>query len=197
MSCVTTAWSTHGYTLKLKPVQEEALLSFIRRRDVLAVLPTRSGKSLIFQVVPGIVRYMNEKGFSYPQNPIIVVVCPLSALLASHMKDLENYGISACSLTDEHIEDDVKAGKFSVVFANPESLIDNKKWRDMLQSSVYQENCFGLVTDEAHVVPKWGKGIAKERKAAFRQCFFRLGEIRSLLPVGSPVVALTATATAE
>ncbi|XP_031556980.1 Werner syndrome ATP-dependent helicase-like [Actinia tenebrosa] len=67
----------------------------------------------------------------------------------------------------------------------------------MLQSDVYQKNLFGLVTDEAHVVPKWGKKSSKQRKAAFRQCFFRLGEIRSLLPVGAPVLALTATATEE
>jgi superfamily II DNA helicase RecQ len=31
--------------------------------------------------------------------------------------------------------------------------------------------------------------------AAFRQCFFRLGEVRSLLPLGMPVLALTAAAT--
>lgn len=42
-----------------------------------------------------------------------------------------------------------------------------------------------------------GKGNAKEKKAAFRQSFFRLGEVRSLLPAGCPVLALTATATAE
>jgi superfamily II DNA helicase RecQ len=40
-----------------------------------------------------------------------------------------------------------------------------------------------------------GKGNKKEKKAAFRQCFFKLGEVRSLLPLGSPVLALTATAT--
>ena len=34
--------------LELRPVQEEALLHFIKREDVFAVLPTGCGKSLIF-----------------------------------------------------------------------------------------------------------------------------------------------------
>ena len=37
--------------LELRPVQEEALLHFIKREDCFAVLPTGCGKSLIFQLV--------------------------------------------------------------------------------------------------------------------------------------------------
>jgi ATP-dependent DNA helicase RecQ len=50
---------------------------------------------------------------------------------------------------------DLTNGKYSIIFTNPESLILNKNWRTMLQSSIYQENLFGIVADEAHVVPKW------------------------------------------
>jgi superfamily II DNA helicase RecQ len=42
-----------------------------------------------------------------------------------------------------------------------------------------------------------GKGNVKEKKAAFRQCFFRLKEVRSILPLASPMLALTATATLQ
>jgi hypothetical protein len=83
---------------------------------------------LIFQAVPGVVSYLSQKGFSYPEKPIIVVVCPINALITSHLKELTSFGISACSLSDENlVEADVKSGKFSVVFANPESIVDNKK----------------------------------------------------------------------
>ncbi|CAH3153422.1 unnamed protein product, partial [Porites lobata] len=71
------------------------------------------------------------------------------------------------------------------------------RWRKLLQSQEFQDNLFGLVTDEAHVVPKWGKGNEKSKKAAFRECFFKIGDVRSLLPQGTPVLALTATATSE
>ena len=44
----------------LKPVQEEALLAFLKRKDVLAVLPKSCGKSLIFQLVPAICSYLHD-----------------------------------------------------------------------------------------------------------------------------------------
>ena len=37
---------------KLKPEQEQALLSFVGGHDVVALLPTGFGKSLIFQLAP-------------------------------------------------------------------------------------------------------------------------------------------------
>ena len=46
-------------------------------------------------------------------------------------------------------------GKYSFVFGSPESLLENDKWRLMLQNEVYQERLFAFVTDEAHVIPKW------------------------------------------
>ena len=42
-----------------------------------------------------------------------------------------------------------------------------------------------------------GKGNEKSNKAAFRECFFKIGDVRSLLPQGTPVLALTATATSK
>jgi len=41
------------------------------------------------------------------------------------------------------------------MFTNPEKLILDEKWRKMLQTTVYQKNLFRIVTDEAHVIPKW------------------------------------------
>ena len=43
-------------------------------------------------------------------------------------------------------------GDYSFVFANPEALVLNKKWRKMIQTPVYQTNLFGIVADEAHVI---------------------------------------------
>ena len=41
---------------KLKPEQEQALLSFVGGQDVVALLPTGFGKSLIFQLAPLVVK---------------------------------------------------------------------------------------------------------------------------------------------
>jgi len=140
---------------ELKQVQEEAVISFIKRRDVMAVLPTGYGKSLIFQLIPGICSYLHGKGFDYPSKPILVVVCPLKALIASHLKEVECCGISACDLSEVKDTNEVLEGQYSLVFASPETILENSTWRTMLQSTIYQQNMFGIVTDEAHVVPKW------------------------------------------
>ena len=140
----------------LKPKQEEALFGFLQRKDVFAVLPTGCGKSLIFQLVPDVCSLLQLQGLDYPKNAILIVICPLNALVDSHINELCERGISACSLTEGNFsEDDLKAGKYSIVLTNPESLVLNNKWRTLLKSEVYQQNLFGLVADEAHVVPKW------------------------------------------
>ena len=74
------------------------------------------------------------------------------------MRELTNKGFtSVCLSKDMTIEEkrNIYNGKYSFVFASPESIILNDQWRKMLQSDVYQENLFGIVTDEAHVIPKW------------------------------------------
>ncbi len=141
----------------LKPQQEEAIIKFMQRRDVFAVLPTGWGKSLIFQIVPALCSYFHEKGLPFAHQVIVLVVCPLKSLVESHIKELDNLGIKACSLSGENIDDEerILAGDYSFVFTSPEAIINDGKWRKMLRSVVYQKNLFGLVTDEAHVVPKW------------------------------------------
>ena len=137
-------------------VQEESLYQLLKRRDVFSVLPTGYGKSLIFQLVPGVCSYLRRQGLNYPQHAVLIVICPLNALIASHIRELEHHGIKACSLLDPSInEEDLLAAKYSIIFTSPESIVQNEKWRSMLKSSVYQEHLFGIVTDEAHVVPKW------------------------------------------
>ena len=73
------------------------------------------------------------------------------------MKQLgEHQGISCTCLSgDDADQDGAFAGRYSFIFANPEALILNGKWRKMLQTPVYQKNIFGIVANEAHVIPKW------------------------------------------
>ena len=84
---------------QLKLVQEEALLQFIHRKDVFCVLPTGCGKSLIFQLVPLVCAYLHNEKFNYPEKPMLLVICSLSAL-ESHIQELANYGILSCNLGD-------------------------------------------------------------------------------------------------
>ena len=76
---------------ELKPAQEEALLHFIKPKDVFAVLPTGCGKSFIFQIVPRVRAYLHNRGFNFPKAAVSVVVCSLTALIDAHRKELKDH----------------------------------------------------------------------------------------------------------
>ena len=144
---------------RLSTEQYKAIWNYINRKDVFAILPTGHGKSLIFQLIPELCRRLKALNLIHPRvssEPILLVICPLNSLIDSHLKDLVKCGISAtCLSNDELDERGILAGRYSIVFANPESLIMNAKWREMLSTEIYQNNLFGVVTDKAHVIPKW------------------------------------------
>ena len=91
--------------------------------------------------------------------------------------------------TDLACKKKVLKGEVQLVYITPENIIENKVYREMLLSSVYQENLVALIVDEAHCVKSWGD--------QFRKSLARIGDLRSLLPKDVNIMALTATATEE
>jgi bloom syndrome protein len=75
------------------------------------------------------------------------------------------------------------------VYITPENLIENPLYRNMLLSKKYKEKLVALVVDEAHCIKMWGD--------EFRKAFMLIGNLRSVIPTGVNVMALTATATTE
>ena len=114
----------------LRAGQRDGIANFIRRHDVLAVLPTGFRKSLLFQFIPGLCVELHNLGYSYyPKSPIVFVICE-NALIKCQMKQLEHRQISCTCLSGKDADhDDAFAGRYSFIFANPEALILNEKWR--------------------------------------------------------------------
>ena len=90
---------------------------------------------------------------------------------------------------DPDVKDRVLKGEVQLLFLTPETLINNKTFRNMLLFPPYQQNLVALVVDEAHCVKTWGDEC--------RKTFAQIGDIRSLIPSSVKVLALTATATCE
>ena len=115
---------------ELKPAQEKALYNFMTRRDVFAVLPTEFGKSLIFELVPDVCQLLHERGFDYPKNAVIIVACPLNALIESHIKELVVNGVKAIYLSKDHVGNtELLAAQYPVVFTSPELVVLESTWR--------------------------------------------------------------------
>src|SRR3569623_1638615 len=77
--------ATFGFDA-FRPGQEEIVEAVLAGRDVLAVMPTGSGKSLCYQL-PALL-----------SDGLTVVVSPLIALMRNQVAQLCGYGVAAASL---------------------------------------------------------------------------------------------------
>ena len=132
----------------LKKEQITALKSFILKRDVFGVLPTGYGKSLIYQLAPLVAKRM---GLS--ENPLVVIVSPLIALMEDQVNEATKFGLSARQL-GKGDQEEIRSDRCQLLYGSPESWLQ-KQWRDMLSTKVFQENLLGIVVDEVHLTHKW------------------------------------------
>ena len=144
------------------PQQELAVLKFAAGQDVFVSLPTGSGKSLCYCVLPAVFDSLRGvKGLS-----IIVVVSPLIALMKDQVRAMMDRGTMAVYVgdcEDEQTVATVCSGQHQIVYMSPEALLRDERWRDMLLSDVYSERLVALVVDEAHCVKKWYEATVHPR----------------------------------
>ncbi|XP_057299470.1 ATP-dependent DNA helicase Q1-like [Hydractinia symbiolongicarpus] len=151
----------------LKPKQVQCFEALLKGRDVVAVLPTGYEKSLIIQLLPDVIPQKSTRN-------IVIVVCPLSSIIEDQVQFLNSVGISAMSL---HFNNSSTSSY--------EKAILSEQGRNLLKSTVYQDNVVGIVIDEAHCVEFWGEEFKKD--------FKELSTVRTYFPKAS-MLALTATA---
>ncbi len=144
-----------GYA-ELRPKQEVAVRNFLKGRDVFVCLPTGSGKSLCYCLLPEAFDYLRHTQDS-SRHSIVVVVSPLIALMKDQVRAMTERNVTAvyAGEVDDDTETAICLGQYQLVFFSPEALLCDDRWRDMLLCPVYQENLVGMVVDEAHCVKQW------------------------------------------
>jgi ATP-dependent DNA helicase RecQ len=175
-SILTTLREMFGHEA-LKPGQAAVIEQVMAGKDVLAVMPTGSGKSLTFQLPA-----MLSEGTT-------LVISPLIALMKDQLESLpvavqERTALINSSLQPAEIRrrlDDLRAGKLKLVYVAPERL-RHHAFLDALRAS----NVARVVVDEAHCISLWGHDFRPDY-LSIPTALQELGE--------PPVVAITATAT--
>ncbi len=167
---------TFGFE-EFRPGQAEIVDAILDGSDVLAVMPTGSGKSLCYQL-PALLH-----------GGLTVVVSPLIALMRNQVAQLRGYGVAAASLNsandpDENrsVLDRIARGELRLVYVAPERLVKPETLDVFKRAKVAL-----LAVDEAHCISQWGHD--------FRPEYAALGGVQAVLG-GVQTVAFTATADA-
>ena len=140
-----------GY-LSLKRQQQIVISTFVSGKDVFVALPTGFGKSLCYGCLPGV---FNKLSSLDTMKSIVIVVSPLTALMADQVDVFKRKGVSAVSVTRDTNPAGILRGDYQLVFISPEQLLKKKCYRMMGRSPEYCDNLVALVIDEAHCVKKW------------------------------------------
>ena len=195
-----------GYSTLLRSQQELVVKYFVQGNDVFVSLPTGSGKSLCYTILPYVFDILRNE----VEPSIFIIVSPLIALMKDQVRSMTERGLKAVFVGDcsEEMVGNVCMGGYQLVYLSPEALLTDQRWRDMLLSPVYAGNLVALVVDEAHCVKKWSvlpvtlqfnnlitPSVIYSRGETFRREFLAIGEARSLIPSHVNMMALTATAT--
>ena len=107
--------------------------------------------SLIYACLPKVYDLIQENTGS-----IVVVVCPLIALMKDQVTSFRNLGLSAAYVGEKTVKRELfVTGQIQMVLISPELLGKGTIWRDMLKAEVYHKHLVALVIDEAHLIKNW------------------------------------------
>ncbi len=163
-----------GYE-SFRPPQEAIINEVLNKKDVIAILPTGSGKSVIYQVA------------GLALNGLTLVVSPLIALIEEQNATLNRRGIKSIALTGslplpdlERLLNNAQFGGAKFLFLSPERIQN-----PYVQKRLSRMDINLISIDEAHCISEWGHD--------FRLSYTKLSLLRDIIPQ-APVLALTATA---
>lgn len=166
-----------GYT-DFRPGQAEAIQCVLSGENALVVMPTGAGKSLCYQL-PALML-----------DGVTLVISPLIALMKDQVDSLAKHGIAAAfinssiSPAEQRISlESLRANKYQLVYVAPERFRN----ADFMKALTYVDVAL-LAVDEAHCISQWGHDFRPDY-LHIRHAAERMGK--------PPIIALTATATAE
>ena len=171
------------FDFSLRPCQNQAIGAVVAGRDTLAVLPTGSGKSAIYQVAG-----LSLGGLTLVISPLIALqrdqIRSIAGRRYGAMRPIEAELLNSSQRTHERQDTLTRLarGDLDFLFIGPEQLM-NSETRDAVRAGARGVGLF--VVDEAHLVSEWGQ--------EFRPEYLRL--VDAIAELGRPtILALTATA---
>ncbi|MEA1972683.1 MAG: DNA helicase RecQ [Candidatus Cloacimonadota bacterium] len=168
---------TFGYE-EFREHQKDIIESILNKKNIVAIMPTGSGKSLCYQI-PALVF-----------EGLTIVVSPLISLMKDQVLQLKETGVEAIflnsTLSYEKYNSNIKLllnKKVQLLYVAPETLVQERTINILRQIKVDL-----IAVDEAHCISEWGHD--------FRPEYRKLIDFRTHFPA-AVTIALTATATPQ
>ena len=167
------------------PDQDKIFRKILNNENVLALMPTGSGKSFCFWL-PALLK-----------PGLTIVISPLRSLMRDQDISLKiNFGIHSTAFINSDVDkeerkiiySDIKLGRIRLLYIAPERL-RIKNFREELKYIIDTIPINFLVIDEAHCISEWGHD--------FRPSYMGIPDFASYLREDNPnltLIALTATA---
>lgn len=147
----------------------------VLRKDLVAVLPTGYGKSLVFHVLPRllkeILRDTIHTSRSTTCKSVVLVVSPLNALMYDQISSLREKAVQAAILGVKEAESDedgdspvtitcqweatrerIFQAQYEIVFSHPEAFLSCEDGLKVIQSTIYLSAVKAVIVDEAHCI---------------------------------------------
>ena len=132
---------------QLKTEQRDAIKHLALNKDVLAVLPTGFGKSMIFRCLVRLKQLLLKK------HCCVVVVCPLRSIVEDQVVEAQELGLKATSMSGVAVED---LEGFELIFGSAEEVLASDFLSALRESeSTLKVAIEAVLVDESHTVETW------------------------------------------
>jgi ATP-dependent DNA helicase RecQ len=141
--------------LILKKEQEIAIENLLLGNDVLAVLPTGFGKSMIFTVFLLAKQEIERRNMNLRVNistSCILVITPLTSITSDQIAEMESLGLKALELSDKTVNEIIQS-RPQFIYCSAENATSTS-FLEALQSELH-EAVAAIVVDESHTVETW------------------------------------------
>ena len=133
----------------LKEEQETAVKELLSGNDVLAILPTGFGKSMIYTIFAALARQELRSA-----TTCVLIISPLKSLIEDQIAEMASLNCTALELTSDNADLVINAPP-QFLYCTAEKALEKSFLNGLKAKTALHEAMSAIVVDESHTVESW------------------------------------------